>query len=128
MKAFIVQMENRPGELAKVAEAIAEKGINITGGAGLAIDGKGAFALTSNDEEGTRSALDRIGCNYQDIELVPVQVADQPGELARIARKAADAGVNIRLVLPTGMSTVALGADDAQKLREAVGEQMAATR
>ena len=34
MNAFIVDLENKPAELAKVAEAIAEKGIDITGFSG----------------------------------------------------------------------------------------------
>ena len=41
MIAFLVELENRVGSVAEVAEAIAERGINITGGAGVACGGSG---------------------------------------------------------------------------------------
>jgi len=41
MNAFIVELTNTPGELARVAEAIAQKGINIEGFAGADRRGRG---------------------------------------------------------------------------------------
>jgi hypothetical protein len=36
MNAFLVDLENKPGALATVAEALAAKGVNITGVSGIA--------------------------------------------------------------------------------------------
>ena len=130
MNAFIVELDNRPGELARIAAAIAEKGINITNGAGLAIGSSGGFGLTTNDESGTRSALDAIGCRYREVELISVAVEDRPGALADAARRLADAGVNIEFLAPAGMSggqmSLAVGVDNAEAARSALGEMATA--
>ena len=126
MNAFVIELENTPGGLAKVAEAIAERGINITG---ISAAGSGqtcAIGLVTNDEDGTRQALDKAGITYRTLELVAAQLQDRPGTLAQAARRLADAGVNIELVLPTGMTgstiNVAFGVSDASAATRALGE------
>ena len=53
MRAFIIELENRPGALADISEALGQRGINITGVAGSAWDDDGAIAIITNDESGT---------------------------------------------------------------------------
>jgi len=121
MNAFIIDGQDRPGELARVAEAVAERGINITSISCIAWDGVGAIALTTNDEAGTRSILDQKGFKAREIELVPASLEDKPGALAGVTRKLADAGINIELLLPMGMRdgkvTVGFGTSDPAKTR-----------
>ena len=130
MNAFIVEMENRPGEIARIAAAIAEKGINITNAAGLAVGMSGGFGFTTNDEAGTRSALDSIGCQYREIQLLPISMEDRPGALADATRRLADAGINVEFLAPAGMSggrmTVAIGVENIDAARSALGELAAA--
>jgi hypothetical protein len=131
MHAFIVEAQNRPGELARVAGALGDRGINITSGAAIGVGSGGGFGFITNDEAGTRNALQGAGIDYREIEVIPLSMADEPGELARVARKLGDAGVNIELVVPIGMSggktNVALGVDKVDAARAAVGESMATT-
>jgi hypothetical protein len=131
MHAFIVEAQNRPGELARVAGALGDRGINITSGAALGLGAGGGFGFITNDEAGTRTALQGSGINFREIEVIPVAMADEAGELARVARKLGDAGVNIEFVVPIGMSggktNVALGVDKVEAARAAVGERMATT-
>jgi hypothetical protein len=126
MNAFVVEMENRPGELARLAEAIADKGINITAIGAATSGSTGGIGFLTNDEEGTRQALDQVGLAYRSVELVAAALEDRPGTLAQAARRLADAGVNIELLLATGMSasrvTMAFGVDDASAARQALGE------
>ncbi len=130
MKAFVVELDNRPGELARVTEAIASKGINITAGAGIGYGATGGFAVMTNDEMGTRNALRDVNCTFREIDVLPASVADEAGALASVARKLADAGVNIEFVIPTGMSdgkmVLALGVDKIDAARTALGERMTA--
>ena len=49
MNAFVIELENTPGGLAKVAEAIAERGINITGVAGATSGELGTVSFTTDD-------------------------------------------------------------------------------
>ena len=126
MNAFVVELPNRPGELARLAEAVADKGINITSISAAGSGTGGAIGFVTNDMDGTRQALDQAGITYRSVELVAAALEDRPGTLAQAARRLADAGVNIDLLLPTGMSgsrvTVAFGVDDASAARQALGE------
>ena len=126
MNAFIVDLKNKPGEFAKVAESIAEKGIDITGFSGATCGDSGSVILLTSDEAGTRRALSDGQWKHRPIELVTVALADQPGTLAQAARRLANAGVNIEAAVPTGMSGnnvhVAFATDNPTKAKEALGE------
>jgi hypothetical protein len=130
VRAFIVKLENRPGSLADLGEALGERGINISGVAGTTWDGDGAIALITNDDASARSVLEDRDLSYRDIEIVSAGLEDRPGSLGAAARLLADRGVNIELIMPTGMQgnriTVAFGVDDPAGAREALGE-LAAT-
>ena len=95
MHAFIVKLENRPGSLADLAEALGQQGINITGVTGIGWDGTGAVTLISSDEAGTRALLDQRGTDYREAELVSAAIEDRPGTLGAAARRLADKGINI---------------------------------
>jgi hypothetical protein len=126
VNAFIVDLRNKPGEFAKVAEAIAQQGINITGFSGATCGDNGSVVLTTNDEAGARRALSGADWKYREVELVTAALADKPGTLARATRQLANAGVNIEAAIPTGMSGgnvhVAFATDDPAKAKEALGE------
>jgi len=126
MRAFIVKLENQPGSLADLAEALGEKGINITGVSGIGWDGSGAAGLITADEAGTRAVLGQRGLEFRESELVSAALEDRPGSLGMAARRLADKGINVEALLPTGMSgsriTVAFAVDDPAAAREALGD------
>jgi hypothetical protein len=126
MNAFIIELENRPGTLADVASAIAEKGVNIAGVAGATGTGSGSVAIVTNDEEGTQSALQAAGARFREVALASASLEDKPGTLADTARRLADAGVNIEAIFPTGMDagkiTVAFGVDNAEAAQRVLGQ------
>ena len=131
MNAFIIDLENKPGSLAETAAAIAEKGININGVAGATSGGTGTIAIVTNDESGTRSALQGIDCKFREVALVSAPLEDKPGILADAARRLADAGVNIEAIFPTGMEgnriTIAFGVDNIEAAKQALGSLIGAT-
>ena len=125
MNVFIVDLEDKPGELARAAEAIARKGINIRAFGGVACGGSGMVALLTNDEMGTRVALDEAGFTSRELEVVTTTLEHSPGTLASTARRLADAGINIEATIPTAMSggnvTLAFAVDQPAKAREILG-------
>ncbi len=123
MNGFIVSLENKPGSLAQVTEAIAAKGIDITAFGGVTCGGDGTLLLLTNDEAGTRRALADAGCDVREVEVVSTAATNRPGELAKIARKLADAGVNIDAAIPTGMSSIAIATDDPVRARSILGSE-----
>jgi hypothetical protein len=130
VNAFIISAPNKPGELAKIAELIALKGINITSIATIGWQGGGGIALTTNDESGTRSALGGLG-QVQELEIIPVSLEDRPGTLAAATQKLADAGINIELILPISMRegkvSIAIATNDNAKARELIGSGILAS-
>ena len=130
MNGFMVNLKNQPGELARVAEAIAHKGINITGFTGATCGDTGMVAIVTNDEAGTRRALADAGFTVREIELVTASIEDKPGTLAATARRLADAGVNVEAAMPTGMSggkvTLAFATNDPAAARAALGTSVGA--
>ena len=126
VNAFIIELDNQPGQLASVAKATAESGINITAIAGAASGEHGSIILITNDEAGTRSCLDGHGFSYRPIGLASAALEDRPGALAEAATRLADAGVNVEALLPTGMAggriTVAFGVGDVEAAKQALGE------
>jgi hypothetical protein len=125
MNVFIVDLVNQPGQLAKISEAIARKGINITGISGVTCGGSGAVALLTNDEPGTRKAFEDAGIRARELELVTTSIEDKPGTLAAVTKKLADAGINIETAMPVGMAggkvSLAFATDQPQKAREILG-------
>lgn len=125
MNIFILDLAHKPGELAKAAEAIAQKGINITAFSGATCGDRGSVAILTNDEMGTRKALGEAGYKARELEVVTASLEDRPGALAQTARKLADAGISIEAAVQTGMSggkvTLAFATDNPMKARTVLG-------
>lgn len=63
---FTVQLDDRPGSLARVANALAERGVNITGIVGVAEDTDGALMLTTSDAAATREAFRALELAFEE--------------------------------------------------------------
>jgi hypothetical protein len=126
MKAFVVATEDRPGELSRIGEAMGTAGVNITALAGLTGEGAGLVGFLVSDEAGARGALRAAGIETKEVEVIRIALADEPGALGKVARKLATAGVNIELVLSTGISHgkggVVLAVSDPRRARALLGD------
>jgi len=128
MQSFIVEATNRPGELARVANAIAEKGINIEAFS-LGYGTHGALAFLGHDEKGLKSALTAEGIAFKEVPLLTIELDDKPGTVAKAASLLADAGVNIEFFAPVGYkadrrATVAIGVDNINAAKTALSGQL----
>lgn len=63
---FTVRLEDRPGSLGRVAVALGERGINITGIVGVAEDTDGALMVTTSDPAETRVTFDTLGLAFEE--------------------------------------------------------------
>ena len=63
---FTVELEDKPGSLARVANALAERNVNITGIVGVAEDTDGALMLTTSDAAATREAFGGLGLAFEE--------------------------------------------------------------
>jgi hypothetical protein len=74
---FTVVLEDRPGSLARVAQALGERGVNITGIVGVAEDTDGALMLTTSNAAATREAFDALGLAFEEHDDSMAGVADR---------------------------------------------------
>ena len=126
MNAFLVDLDNRPGEFARVSEAIAAKGVNITGISGATCGSSGRVALTTDNDTATRTALGEINVTYAESEVTEATVRNEPGSLAKVTRRLANSGINIEAIMPTGVKgndfSVAFITDDPATARTLLAE------
>ncbi len=118
---FVVQLDNRPGALAVLAEALAAAGVDLRAIGGGGIGDTGHVIMTTADDETTRRILDAGGYTYIEGESILAEVDDRPGGMAAIARALADAGVNVYGHLFVGRwgdrATFAFVVDDPARAR-----------
>jgi hypothetical protein len=116
MNAFVIELDNKPGALADVTEAIGQAGINITAVTGATCGGQGRVVFAADDESAVRTLFGDSGRAYTETEIVTVDLPHAPGALARVARQLAMDGINIEAVMPMGMAgdsvTVGFVTDD----------------
>lgn len=125
MSVFTVEMENQPGELARLCEAMAESQINLVLSAATHGD-DGTVVFVADDEAGAQAALVDAGLSYEMRPALTVRMENQPGSGATAFRKLADAGVNADLLLPIRVSDelflAVICVDDEAKARDALGD------
>jgi hypothetical protein len=92
---FVVQLKNRPGAMADLAEALAARGVDLRAIGGGGIGDAGHVIMTTADDEATRAVLEAGEYTFIEGESILAEVDDRPGGMASIARALADAGVNV---------------------------------
>jgi len=120
-KDLTVVLEDRPGTLADMGEALGKAGINIDGLCGFPCQGKGVIHILVEDAAAARRALQEKDLEVRDERQVLVlEIQDRPGAFGDVTRRIANAGVNIDLAYPATKNRLVIGADDLDKARAAV--------
>lgn len=119
-----VILEDRPGELARLGETTGQIGVNVLGMCALTGEGKGYVHVLVPDEKAdvTRAALEGAGMGVADSrQVLVVDIEDRPGTLGEMARRFADASVNIELAYSTfGGVKLVVATDDLDAARAAL--------
>jgi len=127
MSAFAVSLEDQPGELARLCEAMASSGVNLLLCA-TTYSGSGVVAFIADDEASAQEALEAAGLEYLMRPALTVKLENQPGAGAAAFRKLADSGVNVDLLLPVRISDelffAVICVDDEAAARTALGDQI----
>ena len=120
-RQFVVQVPNRPGQMAELAEQMAAAGVDLRAIGGGGLGDFGHFILTTADDDRARQVLEDGSWTYIEGESLLAEVDDRPGGMAKIARALADAGVNVHGHLFLGRwsdrATFAFVVDDPDKAR-----------
>src|SRR5437879_1247423 len=94
-KEFTALMDDRPGTLGKICQALADRNVNIVATQSSPIGGKSATRFVFDNPTTARSVLEGARLIFTEAEVAQVKLAHRPGELARAAQKRGDAGLNI---------------------------------
>ena len=119
MRDLAIRLANRPGALAEMGEALGRAGVSVEGGGGFLFNGDAIMHFLFEDGAAARSALEEVGIEVLEDREVLVQrlKQDQPGQLGAIARRMADAGVNIEVIYSDHQNQLILVVDDLEKGR-----------
>lgn len=119
---FCVALENKPGELAKLCATLRKAGVNLLGVSIIESTEAGWVRLCAQPEAKARAALKDRGYTFSSRKVLVLRPVNQPGELEKIARMLARAGVNINYLYGTSgiasSSTMVLNVSDVDAARK----------
>jgi hypothetical protein len=120
---LLIEVENRPGTLAKVTAAISDAGVNISAVTCTRPSEAAVLHILVKHPEAAKHALATAGMTItSEREVVVVDADDRPGVLADLARKVAEAGVNVDLLYLATKTRIVFGSPDLEGLRSALGQ------
>ncbi len=123
---LVIDVENSPGALAEVAAAISDAGVNIAAATCIGPGDRAELHILVPHAEAARHllAISHLAVT-REREVVVIEVHDEPGVLADLARKVAKAGVNLDLVYVATRNRVVFGSPDLDALRAALASYTA---
>src|SRR5438270_11664107 len=117
--ALRIRLPNRPGELVKVSKQLAQAGVNLETGAGVASGDIGELEIMVNDIPTATRILRDQGIQFREVQVALTWLTNKPGTAAQALSALADAGINVEsiyLVRTEGDRQLsALGTSDPQK-------------
>ena len=95
MKEFSVILANQPGQLAALASRLASAGVHIESLAAIGSDSESLVRFMPDDADATRRVLQETGVHFDERPVLDTFLPDEPGALAEMTRKLANAYVNL---------------------------------
>ncbi|HEU4755942.1 MAG TPA: hypothetical protein VFS72_04710 [Agromyces sp.] len=129
-KDLYLTLEDKPGEAARLGEALGAAGVNIEGLCAMADGGRSTVHILVDDGARARTALEGAGITVdRETEvLVSPPLREEwvatPGGFGRMARALADADVNISFAYVAGDSRFVLSTSDDAKTAEVLQAMM----
>ncbi len=124
MKEFRVFVADRPGELARVTEALSAAAVNIRAIASESKKDASFLRIVTGDVSTTEKALTNAGMKYELNEILNLELLDRPGELAKVSRRLARASIDVHSIYilgsKNGRTEIALVVDDMEKAKTAL--------
>ena len=122
---ILIMVDNEVGVLAGITAVLAGEGINVESVNAQTAGDRGAIAMTVSETDHALSVLNQAGYKAVSDDAVVVRLRDEPGELAGVADKMKQAGVNIQnlhiLSRQGGYALIALTTTDRAATVAALG-------
>lgn len=88
-------VEDRPGLLGQVADALGEKGVSIRAFTATVLDGRGFVRVVVDKPAAAKRIFAKQGWKVTEDPVVEVTIPDRPGALGAVADRLGAAGINI---------------------------------
>jgi hypothetical protein len=126
MRDCSIQLTNHAGDLARVAQALARRGVNIKALAGMSIGGVAMARILPDDIVVARSALEAAKIRFTESEVHLVLLENKAGILADVTNRLAEAGINLEALYVTGIADdlveLAIVTDNPKKAKKILEE------
>ena len=126
MKDCSIQLTHHPGDLARVAQALARRGANIKALAAVNVGGHVIARIIPDDIEVARRAFQEENIRFEESEVHTVLLENSPGELASVTSRLGDARINLEALYVTGITDdlieIAIVCDNPKKAKKLLEE------
>ncbi len=126
MKDCSIQLTHHPGDLARVAQALARRGANIRALAVVSVGDHAIARIIPDDIEVARRAFKEANIRFEESEVHTVLLENKPGELAAVTNRLGDAGINLEALYVTGITDdlieIAIVCDNPKKAKKLLEE------
>ena len=90
-----VFIENKPGTMVKITDALGEGGIDVRAASLADTQDFGILRLIVDDTDKARRILANIGCVTSVADVIAAEVPDEPGAMTAMLQKVSLTGLNI---------------------------------
>jgi len=94
-KQISLAMANKVGLLSEVTAAVAKAKVNITAICAYGMENNAYIMLTTESNAKAKKALTPLGVGIEEQDVIEVELLNKAGELQKVAKKIADAGIDI---------------------------------
>jgi hypothetical protein len=126
MRDCSIQLTNHPGDLTRVAQALAGRGVNIRALAGMSIGGVAMVRILPDDIVVARSAFEAAKIRFTESEVHLVLLENKAGVLADVTNRLGEAGINLEAIYVTGIADdlmeLAIVSDNPKKTKKILEE------
>ena len=126
MRDCAIQLSNNPGDLARVAQALGRRGVNIKALAAITVNATAMTRILPDDIVVARSALEAANIRFTESEVHLVLLENKPGVLASVTSRLGDEGVNLEALYVTGLADdlveLAIASDNPKKAKKVLEE------
>jgi len=104
LRQISVFLENVPGRLATLCNTLEQNGIDMRAMATSEGSEYGVVRMLVDDVPAAETVLREANLPFSTVEVLGVEVADEPGALGKVAVRLAEAGINVEYAYATAVS------------------------
>ncbi len=95
VKQLSFMMPDRAGLLSEITTVLAAAKVNVSALCAYGMQGEANFMLTTDSNAKAKKALASLAVEINENDVFAVDMSNKPGELQKVAKRLADAGINI---------------------------------